>query len=175
MTNESTVSRHEHHRSGPARKTKENEMKRLLKYRPPRIALSLLAVSVALWYFTPPLTILYMPYKLIGTISIIFGFTVLTWAWLQFKKTKTAVSPTAKSSLIVTNGLYRYTRNPMYLGMLTILLGAAFLMGTIEAMVAPIAFFLIIDKVFIPFEEDKLLAQFGEVYAGYAGSVRRWI
>ncbi len=150
-------------------------MKKLLNYRPPRIAMTLLAVSIGLWYFSPPLTILYMPYKLIGAISIIFGFTVMIWAWLQFKKTKTAICPTAKSSLIVTNGLYRYTRNPMYLGMLTILLGASFLMGAMQSMLAPAAFFLIIDKVFIPYEEDKLTTQFGEGYTEYVESVRRWI
>jgi len=55
------------------------------------------------------------------------------------------------------------------------LAGASFLMGTIPSMLAPIAFFLIIDKVFIPYEEDKLLNQFGEGYAEYVGSVRRWI
>ncbi len=99
----------------------------------------------------------------------------MIWAWLQFKKTKTAVCPTAKSSLIVTNGLYRYTRNPMYLGMLTILLGASLLMGTMQSMLPPAAFFLIIDKVFIPYEEDKLMAQFGEGYTEYMESVRRWI
>lgn len=147
----------------------------LIKGRPPRIALALLLITIGLWHFSPPFTLLHVNYKLLGTIGIVFGFTVLLWAWLQFKKSKTAIRPTAKSSLIVRNGLYRYTRNPMYLGMLSILLGAAFMMGTIEAMFAPIAFFLIIDKVFIPCEEEDLLTQFGEGYAEYVESVRRWI
>ena len=63
----------------------------------------------------------------------------------------------------------------MYLGILTILLGASFLMGTIQSMLTPAAFFLIIDKVFIPYEEDKLTTQFGEGYTEYVESVRRWI
>jgi protein-S-isoprenylcysteine O-methyltransferase Ste14 len=154
---------------------KETKMNKLLEFRPPRIAMALLAITAGLWYFSPPLTMLYMPYKLIGTFSIVFGFKVMTWSWLQFKKTKTAVCPTAKSTLVIKNGVYRYSRNPMYLGMLTILLGASFFMGTMQSMLAPMAFFLIIDKVFIPYEEDKLLAQFGEGYAEYTGRVRRWI
>jgi protein-S-isoprenylcysteine O-methyltransferase Ste14 len=116
-----------------------------------------------------------MPYKLSGIISIVFGFTVMTWAWLQFKNTDTAICPTAKTSLIVSNGAYRYSRNPMYLGMLAMLLGASFLMGTIHSMFAPVAFFLIIDKVFIPYEEDKLLTQLGEEYAEYMRGTRRWV
>jgi protein-S-isoprenylcysteine O-methyltransferase Ste14 len=151
-------------------------MNKLLKYRPPRIAIALLAIAVGLWYFSPSSTMIQIPYsRLIGAVSIIFGFTIMTWAWLQFKKTKTAVSPTAKSSLIVTNGLYRYTRNPMYLGMLTILLGASFLMGTIHSLFAPAAFFLIIDNVFVPYEEDKLLTQFGDEYSDYMRGTRRWV
>jgi protein-S-isoprenylcysteine O-methyltransferase Ste14 len=150
-------------------------MNKLLEFRPPRIAMALLAISIGLWYFSPPLTLFHMPYTLSGIISIVFGFTIMTWAWLQFKKTDTAVCPTSKTSLIVRNGAYRYSRNPMYLGMLAMLLGASFLMGTMHSMFAPTAFFLIIDKVFIPYEEDELLAQFGEGYSEYMRGTRRWV
>ncbi len=150
-------------------------MTKLLSYRPPRIAMALLAITAGLWYFSPPMTILYMPYMLIGAISIIFGFAVMTWAWLQFKKAETAVCPTAKSSLIVTHGVYKYSRNPMYLGMLVMLTGASLMMGTIPAMLAPIGFFIVIDKVFIPFEEDKLQNFFGDVYGAYLTQARRWV
>jgi protein-S-isoprenylcysteine O-methyltransferase Ste14 len=150
-------------------------MKKLLNYRPPRIAMALLAITAVLWKFSPPMTLLYMPYKMIGTISIILGFTVLLKAWLQFKKARTAVCPTAQSSLIVTDGVYKYSRNPMYLGMLVMLTGASLMMGTIPAMFAPIGFFLVIDKVFIPFEEEKLRNFFGDVYAAYLSRTRRWV
>lgn len=150
-------------------------MKNLITYRPPRIAITLLVAATVLWYLSPPETIIYLPYKLIGTIYIPLGFVVLLVAWLQFKKANAAISPTAKSSLIVTHGIYRYTRNPMYLGMLLMLLGSAFFMGTITAMLAPVIFFLIIDKVFIPYEEDKLLTSFGDVYKEYMAETRRWL
>jgi len=150
-------------------------MKKLLNYRPPRIAMALLAITTCLWYFSPPMTILYVPYTLIGAISIVLGFTVLLRAWLQFKKVGTAVCPTAKSSLIVTDGIYKYSRNPMYLGMLVMLTGASLMMGTIPAMFAPIGFFIVIDKVFIPFEEEKLQNFFGDVYAAYLTQTRRWV
>ena len=63
----------------------------------------------------------------------------------------------------------------MYLGMLLMLLGAAFFMGTISAMLAPAVFFLIIDKVFIPYEEEDLLSSFGDEYNEYIARTRRWL
>jgi protein-S-isoprenylcysteine O-methyltransferase Ste14 len=150
-------------------------MSKLLSYRPPKIALALMTVSIGLWFFSPPQTLLYIPYKWIAGVSIILGFTILTWAWLQFRKSDTAVRPTAKSSLVVTHGLYKYSRNPMYLGLLVMLTGASLMMGTIPAMFAPIGFFIIIDKVFIPFEEEKLQNFFGDVYSTYLTQTRRWV
>jgi protein-S-isoprenylcysteine O-methyltransferase Ste14 len=96
-------------------------------------------------------------------------------AWVQLKRSDTAICPTAKTSRIVIKGLYRYTRNPMYLGMLLVLLGASFIMGTIPSMLAPVVFFLIIDKVFVPYEEDKLQSSFGDFYNEYMVATRRWL
>jgi protein-S-isoprenylcysteine O-methyltransferase Ste14 len=150
-------------------------MSKLLSYRPPRIAIVLTTISIGLWYFSPPQTLLHIPNKLIAGVIIIFGFMVMTWAWLQFRKSDTAVCPTSKSSLIVTRGVYKYSRNPMYLGMLIMLTGTSFLMGTIPSMFAPIGFFIIIDKVFVPYEEEKLLSAFGDVYSKYQMVTRRWL
>ena len=116
-----------------------------------------------------------MPYKLVASICIILGFVGLILAWLQFKKSDAALCPTAETSQIIKNGMYRYSRNPMYLGMLLILLGVSFIMGTLTSMLAPAAFFLIIDKIFIPFEEEKLLSSFGDSYNEYMMTTRRWL
>jgi protein-S-isoprenylcysteine O-methyltransferase Ste14 len=150
-------------------------MSKLLTYRPPRIAIVLMAISMGLWHFSPPDTLLHIPYKLIAGVSIVFGFAVMTWAWLQFRKSDTAVCPTSITSRIVTNGAYKYSQNPMYLGMLIMLTGASFLMGTIPSMFAPIGFFIVIDRAFIPYEEEKLLSVFGDVYSKYQMVTRRWL
>ena len=150
-------------------------MNKLLTYRPPRIAIFLLMISLGLWYFSPPNTLLYMPYKLVASICIIAGFAGMILAWLQFKRYDAAVCPIAETSRIIMNGMYRYSRNPMYLGMFLILLGASFIMGTLPSMVAPAVFFLIIDKFFIPYEEEKLLLSFGDSYNEYMMGTRRWL
>jgi len=150
-------------------------MEQLLKYKPPRIAALLMIIAFTLWHFSPFETILFVHYRIIGTISIVGGFTIMMWAWFQFQKAKTAICPTAETVAIVMNGAYRICRNPMYLGMLSILMGLAFFMGAVEAFFAPAAFFIIIDKVFIPYEEDKLTRGFGEQYVEYSKRTRRWI
>jgi protein-S-isoprenylcysteine O-methyltransferase Ste14 len=150
-------------------------MEKLLKYRPPRIAALLMVITVSLWHFSPTETVLYIPYKLIGSLSIISGFTIMMWAWFQFQKAKTAVCPTAETATIVMNGAYRICRNPMYLGMLFILTGIAFFMVAVQAFFAPAAFFIIMDKVFIPYEEEKLLKGFDDRYTEYMKRVRRWL
>ncbi len=119
--------------------------------------------------------IFYIPYIFITGITGIIGFLVMISAWLQFKKVGTAVCPTATSSKIVTNGIYKYSRNPMYLGMIIMLTGTSFFMGTIVSMIAPILMFLIIDKIFIPYEEEKLFFAFGEPYSLYIKETRRWL
>jgi protein-S-isoprenylcysteine O-methyltransferase Ste14 len=130
---------------------------------------------MGLWYFSPAQTLVYIPYKLVASVCIIAGFAGMIIAWLQFKRSDAAICPTAETSRIIKNGMYRYSRNPMYLGMLLILLGASFIMGTLPSMAAPAVFFLIIDKIFIPYEEDKLLTSFGDSYKVYMTTTRRWL
>ena len=150
-------------------------MEKLLKFKPPGIAALLMVITVTIWRFSPTETVLYIPYKLIGSIGIISGFAIMMWAWFQFQKANTAVCPTAKTATIVIDGAYRVCRNPMYLGMLFMLTGIAFFMGSAQAFFAPAAFFIIMDKVFIPYEEEKLLKGFENHYAEYMKRTRRWL
>jgi len=150
-------------------------MEKLLNFRPPRIALSLLIISFALWHLSPYKTLLHIPYKLIGSVSVIGGFVIMMRAWYSFKKARTAVCHTGNASILITQGVYKMTRNPMYLGMLLMLAGGAFIMGDVPAFFAPITFLIIIDKLFIPDEEARLSGAFGDAYADYMKRTRRWI
>ncbi len=150
-------------------------METILKMKPPRIALLLLLVTMVLWHLSPHDTVLHIPYIFLGSICISTGFTTMMWGWLLFKKARTAICPTETSSMLVTGGAFKISRNPMYMGMLMMLAGAAFLMGSIPSMLAPVVFFLIMDKVFIPYEEEKLHKTFGTQYSEYIREVRRWI
>ena len=80
--------------------------------------------------------------------------------------------PTANLSLAVP---YQFTRNPMYLGLVTLSLGIAVWIGAWPMFIAPLAAFATVNWVHIPFEEAKMRRQFGAAYDDYVARVRRWV
>jgi protein-S-isoprenylcysteine O-methyltransferase Ste14 len=75
--------------------------------------------------------------------------------WRLFRLAHVAISPTAPTERLVTNGLYRVTRNPMYLGLVLMLAGAALGVGTVPFYASTIVYFLIVDRVFCRYEEAR--------------------
>jgi protein-S-isoprenylcysteine O-methyltransferase Ste14 len=96
-------------------------------------------------------------------------------AWWLFRQRGTAVCPTGKTSSLITSDIYRLTRNPMYLGIVLILAGIAISTGGPSYYVASLAFFLVIDSVFCPFEEQKLTRTYAQAFTRYKSDVRRWL
>jgi len=92
----------------------------------------------------------------------------------MFKKAGAAILPTAKTDRPVTTGIYRFSRNPMYLGMFTLLLAMAVFAGTLPFYLAAAAYFVVINNVFCPYEEMKLSETFGASCLSYKNEVRRW-
>ena len=148
---------------------------RMLDYRPPRIAMAIL-VGATLVHFTLPIEWLQLPSLLSeGVLLIALGFGIMIRAWWLFQKFETAICPTAKATSFITGDIYSLTRNPMYLGMILILLGIAVLVGSWSFYVAAILYGLILNHVFCVYEEQTLRDQYGTEYSIYAENVRRWI
>ena len=146
-----------------------------LDYRPPRIAMALILLAAAI-HFLVPLPLIHLFSSVLVAISVgIAGFAVMMWAWWQFQKHKVAICPTDETDYLITDGVYRITRNPMYLGMIMMLFAIAAFVGTLPFYVAAIAYFIIINWAFCPYEEDKLAGAFRQNYAAYRSQVRRWI
>ncbi len=111
-----------------------------------------------------------------GAALFVFGFAISASGRLAFAKVGTEVHPASKkNSSLVTGGPFRFTRNPMYLGILAAMIGLAFVIGTIPAFVAAGLFFVFVNFISIPFEEAKMQRQFGEDYRAYKKRVRRWL
>ncbi len=103
------------------------------------------------------------------------GMALMFWAWLHFYRNKTTPIPTREPSTLVEEGPYRLTRNPMYLGLLLVLAGVVFFVGAPVYLLAPVGFLLIVDQLFIPYEEAKLERLFGPDFARWKQKIRRWL
>ena len=97
------------------------------------------------------------------------------WADSLFKKSGTTIIPYEIPTSLVTSGPFRISRQPIYLGMTTILLGETILLGSFITFILPVIFAILMEIIFIPMEEKNLEIVFGEKYLDYKKKVRRWI
>ena len=148
---------------------------RILQYRPPRIAMTLLAAASILQLALPNTGPAIVAVPLGGGAIGVLGFGIMLRAWWLFRAHQTAICPTAETTTLITSDVYRLTRNPMYLGVVLMLLGVALGTGGLPFYVATLAFFLIINFAFCPFEEGKLEQGFGAAFVAYRERVRRWL
>ena len=147
----------------------------ILNYRPPQIAVGYLFFTWGLQFLLKPKVIFSFNHQAWGMLTAGLGFSLMLWAWSLFRKNKTVLRPTEKPTHLVTAGPFEWSRNPMYLGIVMILWGAALFCGTIIMFFAPAAFFLTMNGIFIPYEEKKLQRAFKKDYLEYQGRVRRWL
>ena len=112
---------------------------------------------------------------IVGSIAIVAGLLLLVLAGGSFRKADTDMIPFRDVRALVTDGVYRFTRNPMYLGMALILLGTACTTGIASGLAVPLVFMAIIEFRYIRPEESLLREQFGEDFDAYCQQVRRWL
>jgi protein-S-isoprenylcysteine O-methyltransferase Ste14 len=153
-------------------KTKPSAPKQLIS---PVLASSCLVLMLLLHWLFPVRLWLHFPFSLAGFLLGGLGMAICSAAHRQFKKIDTTLYPFSQPEKLVTDGMFRYTRNPMYLG-LTIFLGGAWLvLGSLSPGILVAAFLLIADRWYIPYEESQLSAVFGARYAAYRARTPRWI
>lgn len=111
-----------------------------------------------------------------GVALVVLGLAGPLWAANLFRRAGTEIQPTSQANkALITSGPYRYTRNPMYSGLVEITFGIALWTRLWPLFLVPIAVFLTANFVHIPFEEAKMRRQFGDAFDAYARRVRRWI
>ena len=106
-----------------------------------------------------------------------FGVIVALLGVWAFRQAKTTVNPVApeKASSVVTNGIFSYTRNPMYLGLTAELVGWAIWLSVPWVIVGPVALMLFLTRFQIVPEERVMSSKFGRDYDEYRKRVRRWL
>lgn len=131
----------------------------------------LVARFTSSWQFVIPAQ------QLISSVLLGVGFVVTIAAIVSFRRAKTTINPLAPetASSLVTSGVFKFSRNPMYLGMLLVLLSWFLYLGSLLNLSAVFLFFLFISHFQIQPEEQAMQTLFGDQYLEYSGKVRRWL
>jgi protein-S-isoprenylcysteine O-methyltransferase Ste14 len=111
----------------------------------------------------------------IAGIVFLAGAALAAWGWLLFRKAKTTRVPGEASTTMVTRGPYRFTRNPMYLGLTVAYLGEAGILRQLWPVLLLPFVFAYLNWIVIPVEEEKLHQVFGTRYEEYRSRVGRWL
>ncbi len=103
------------------------------------------------------------------------GFLLGLSALYAFTKARTTVNPHGSVRAIVSTGIFRFTRNPIYLGMVFMLIGFPLAFGNVWGIPLAAVFIPLMNNLVIQHEEAYLEKKFGEAYTGYKSQVRRWV
>lgn len=137
-------------------------------------------VAAAMWAVSavgPQFSLASVPkYALVASLAVA-GVTFDALGILAFRRSRTTINPLKpeRASSMVTGGVYRVTRNPMYLGMALLLLAWAVYLSALVPLAGPVLLVAYITQFQIKPEERVLRGIFGEEYASYAARVRRWL
>jgi protein-S-isoprenylcysteine O-methyltransferase Ste14 len=148
-----------------------------LKVPPPAVAL---LIAVAMWFGSrvgPTLEMPLLARSIAFAVIALTGGAIALAGNLAFRRARTTPNPfkPQNASSLVTTGIYHHTRNPMYVGLLLVLLGWVSFLCSAIALLGLVAFVIYITRFQIVPEERVLLAKFGADYAEYLARVRRWL
>lgn len=144
------------------------------KLNPPHYFLLAILAMLAL-DFLPADPLLPQPWPWIGVLLFLIGVSCTGLGVRRFRKAETNLVPFSESIALVTTGLYAYTRNPMYLGMVIALAGIALMFNERWPWLVLPVFAAVIQLRFIRFEEQLMEQTFGDAYLDYKSRVRRWL
>ena len=147
----------------------------MLKIPPPVIVLILV---VSNFLSSKKIDIINIPNQtLVSIIILLIGVFILIVPVSKFVKSKTTIDPIKfkKVNKLITSGIYKYSRNPMYLGFLMIVISTSIYYLNIFSIITPILFYFWINRFQIKREEIFLTKKFGQKYITYKSKTRKWI
>lgn len=153
-------------------------MKRFENRVPPPILVVVFGAAIWGLALLPPSIPLDRTFRLVIAASLVaLGVVAVVLGLFAFRRARTTIDPVniQRASSLVITGIYRLTRNPMYVGFASILLGWAIYLDGLWALLGPIAFVFFISRFQIIAEERAMLERFGSEYAAYRSRTRRWL
>ncbi len=142
---------------------------------PPTYFIAAIMLTIAVHFLVPLALPIPFPWRVVGLLPIAAGAVLNIAADRQFKRLGTTVKPLQRSTALATDGVFRWSRNPMYLGMVFIVAGIALLEGSISPWIVVAVLAIVLDRVFIAPEEKMLKETFGDAFEHYSHRVRRWL
>ena len=138
------------------------------------LLLSLIAV-VLIARFVPALIPVNIFWITAGYIIIVIGLGIVFICAIEFRRRKTAIHPGHTPTTLICDGPYQFSRNPIYLAMAVIIVGASLASGNLVSLPIALIFIGIISELFIKPEEAILRSEFGQGYEDYCQSTHRWL
>ena len=153
-------------------------MKRLELLIPPPVIMGL--VAVFMWWLADMFSAVHeirFQHKGLSVVLGFIGLVISLIAIIFFKRSSTTVDPKNlnKTTTLVSSGIYKYSRNPMYLGVLIMLLGWAFYLGNLLSLFGLALYVIYITRFQIVPEERYLKEKFGQQFLDYMSRTRRWL
>ena len=142
---------------------------------PPIVAMVFIIISLLMGYFVPILAGMPPLLKNIGLVLTFIGFLFGVGAFLEFRKARTTLDPHGSVKALVRGGVYRFTRNPIYLGFLFMVVGFPLAYGSLWGLVVSPLFMATLSRLVIEKEEAYLEKKFKGEYTDYSSKVRRWL
>ena len=147
----------------------------MIKIPPPLLVLILV---IANYFSSKKIDLIHLPNQdLISVLILLIGILILINPIFKFIKSKTTIDPIKfkKVNKLIISGIYKYSRNPMYLGLLMIVISTSIFYLNIFSITTPFLFYCWINRFQIKREEIFLTEKFGEEYMSYKIKTRRWI
>ena len=138
----------------------------------------LIIIMIGMWglHGLVPITRVFPPiWEGAGRVLILTGFSVVFYCARMFKKAGTPLRPFLPVKRVLTTGPFRYSRNPVYLGMIILLAGWAIALGSLSPWIGVSFFIALITNYWIIPEEAQMERQMGQEYLDYKAQVRRWL
>ena len=145
-----------------------------MRINPPTLFWILISAGLAADRFLPLMRFdaSWLPWA--GGVMVVLGAGIAAAGKRMFRRAGTNVYTFEQPDLLVTEGIFSFTRNPMYLGMVLVAVGAALISGTVSGCLLGAAFTLAVRYWYIAYEEAEMRRQFGDRYEEYCRNVGRW-
>lgn len=146
-----------------------------VKIPPPIYLLGAIIVGFVVHWFYPIELVSPALRWAIGLPVIILGLSIIIYCATLFKKAQTDIKPWEPTSQIISSGIYRFSRNPIYFSFIIVGIGTAITINTLWVLIMMIPLVLLLNRNVIFKEESYLEKKFGQEYLNYKNRVRRWI